>query len=333
MSGVIKRYEFSKTKNFIGAISSLTVGIIYNTNAQLLFTPPISTNPIAYYEVFSNSILVDVIKKSGDYAYNLLELTTNVVQIKCVDVFGGKSELSNAIDITTNLFWHNYEADLIASYRLQEDYVDYKSGRNIVFSNGSFGAGMVNNSLVLNGVNSKGYIADNDVFSFTDGVNDLPFSIAFLLKYSFPKVVGSYFVNRYQAKNQYEYSVEDNGYGLFGFSLFSKGSNKNNMRKYVARPENTDTWRLITVTYDGSKTLEGMKIYFDAVEQVATSSSFAGYLGMSNTASKTNIASIGLSLDYWVTGGMADINFINKELRQVEITDIKQQFLIGNHLI
>lgn len=86
-------------------VTNLSVGTIYNTGAQLNFTPPSSTNAISYYEVWINGGFTEQrITANGQITGGLNQNAINTIQVVAVDIFLNKSVISNMVSVqTTNL--------------------------------------------------------------------------------------------------------------------------------------------------------------------------------------------------------------------------------------
>jgi hypothetical protein len=84
-------------------ITDLAIGNVYGTYIQLNFTAPIgSTNAIDFYEVWLNGKRTGkTVNASGENITGLTTATLYNVQLKAVDIYYNKSELSNTATATT----------------------------------------------------------------------------------------------------------------------------------------------------------------------------------------------------------------------------------------
>ena len=84
-------------------ITNLTIGNVYSTAIQLNFTAPTgSTNAIDFYEVWLNGKSTSkTVTASGQNITGLTTATLYDVQLKTVDIYYNKSELSNIASATT----------------------------------------------------------------------------------------------------------------------------------------------------------------------------------------------------------------------------------------
>jgi hypothetical protein len=98
-------------------VITLSVGTIYNTAIQLNFTPPISTNTIEYYELYSNGVFLKNITASGQYITGLTANTAYNITLIAVDMFYNKSVVSNILNVSTTNTYLDADANayMIAS--------------------------------------------------------------------------------------------------------------------------------------------------------------------------------------------------------------------------
>jgi hypothetical protein len=159
----------------------------------------------------------------------------------------------------------------------------------------------------FNGTTSYIQYTDNDVFSFTDGVNDIPFDIEFDL-YSTLASVAQNIVSK-GATSPNEYMIKLNSSLLY----VRMWSAPNYIGVYVTTTLKINQLYHIKVTYNGSKLWTGIKIYFDNVEQLLTNSSSGVYTGMVNS-----------SQPLYVGAQDTSNNFFQGYLRNLKITKAGQ---------
>lgn len=176
---------------------------------------------------------------------------------------------------------------LIAYYKLDGNAVDVINGFN--GTNGGTGAsittyssGIIGSAKFFQGdANGRNFItiADADAFSFTDGTNDIAFSISFWAKPS-QAISGAWLIQKRDGNTTLnEWQVVYNS-GQFSISL-RRGSASINAA--VTANFDVGVLKMITVTYNGSKLNSGLEIYLDGVLQTTTKS--GTYTGMLNTTS------------------------------------------------
>ena len=153
----------------------------------------------------------------------------------------------------------------------------------------------------FNGSTSYIQYADNDVFSFTDGVNDIPFEIEFDMN---PSVTtGTFVVIQKGSGINFEWSIRiiNNNLYIYCWKVDASAYIR------VYSPLNINTSHHIKITYNGSKLWTGVKIYFDNIEQITTNSSSGIYTGMTNTPATVSVGSI------------SGLYFLNGYLRNLRI--------------
>jgi hypothetical protein len=210
--------------------------------------------------------------------------------------------------------------DVIAYYPLDGNADDFFGHFNgIEVDNTNYTTGLVGQAYDgLNGVNSFIKLPDDDVFSFTDGTNDLPFSISVWLKksnlqtgYIFNKGVGG------QLEYQFLYFQ-----GSIIFRLNDYRNNSNQVFRQIAYSINLDptTWYNIVVTYDGLT----LKMYVNDTS-VGTNSENGTYIGMVNGTDNPLISRGTTHFD----GLIDEFIIYNRELTASEVTDIYNKGLAG----
>ena len=154
----------------------------------------------------------------------------------------------------------------------------------------------------FNGSTSYIQYADNDVFSFTDGVNDIPFEVEFDLYPTVASLAQNIFSKGAIAPNEYMIKLNSS---LLYVRMWSAPAY---IGVYVTATLKINTAYHVKVTYDGSKLWTGIKIYFNNVEQAVTNSSSGVYTGMVNTTQPV-----------YVGAQDASTNFFNGYLRNLKI--------------
>lgn len=141
-------------------------------------------------------------------------------------------------------------------------------------------------SMSMDGVNEYAEVADNSAFSFgAAGATENPFSLSIWFKPNTTATIQSLICKA--DSGQYEYSlIYWNDTRLY-FELFSGLSASN----WIGRGTNTSAltngaWNHIVATYDGSKTLAGIKIYNNGTRIDTINDTAGAYFAMSNGTGK-----------------------------------------------
>lgn len=175
--------------------------------------------------------------------------------------------------------------------------------------------------IYLNGVDQYVEVSDADNLSFGNGGTDQPFSFGFkMVSNDLEPGDAIAKVNADASVREYRVILNDNS-GNVNFALYNSGATGQSLSIEVvggsavlADGEEHE----VVVTYDGSKTIGGMKIYFDGVEQTTIDVSGGGYTGMSNTAGSLYFGKV---TNLYQEGSFYDIKAFDKELSSAEAGD------------
>jgi hypothetical protein len=235
-----------------------------------------------------------------------------------------------------------FTTNLVASYNFDADFTDY-TGNHPLTPSGStppvagVSGGVVNNCAEFNSTGDYTLAADSDDFSFTDGVSDLPFSVSFWANftgYNSGITGGAWFFSKRSDSTNVEWQIM-NYQNEFSVSLFSSGGNSNILYAILSYPPPIGSWHHYAVTYDGSATFAGIKIYIDGVSQTLTNTSAGTYTGMVNGTQDLNIGSRSWQPSAGSFWGKMDETHVwkNRELTAAEVTDIYTTELAGNSIL
>jgi hypothetical protein len=156
------------------------------------------------------------------------------------------------------------------------------------------------------GINNEGFdfvndasvryvdVPDNDLLSFTDGTNDVPFSIRCWVYFNSKSSTGNWLINKRGDTNQVEYQfIYSVSVGQLSFQKFSQGGTDNARTDTGVNPTN-DVWHHLVYTDNGTKF--GGKIYLNGVDITSGHTETGTYVKMNNG---TNFMRIGGSA--WTT--------------------------------
>ena len=233
-----------------------------------------------------------------------------------------------------------YTDNLVASYSFDTDFSDYTGNNDLtVFGNATAGVagGKVSDCAELDGNSDYTIAADSDDFSFTNGTNDLPFSISVWANFdTVAQGGGGYTVvlsKRVGGSNlEYQFGFTSN---LCFMNIFSQGGT-NSISTHVSYTPATGgtTWAHFTFTYNGNELFSGNKTYINGIEQTLINGSSGTYLGMTNTGSPITIGS-GYNPSNLEFDGKLDEFHIwkNRELTSAEVLDIYNTENAGNSIL
>ncbi len=129
-------------------------------------------------------------------------------------------------------------------------------------------------------------IADSTNLSFTNGSGiDTPFSINVWVYFTSFSSTGGWILNKRTATSggdEYQLVFNSQANALF-FTKFDRTSNSiAQTMQTIGSVASLNTWYMVTVTDDGSKTFAGMKMYINASLRPVTDTSAGTYTGMNN---------------------------------------------------
>ena len=200
---------------------------------------------------------------------------------------------------------------LIAYYPLESNSNDLKNAYNGADTAISYIASGIGNGASFNGSSSFVSVADQNVFSFTDGTNDTPFTIGFGLKLN---VVSGYkaLISKYTSGN-YEWEIRLNGSQL-EVVVYNPSATA-----YLFKAQGNfvaNTYYKILVTFSGGD----IRTTVNNVYAGSTTQNIGGYTKMTNTASPVLFGKSATN-GFFLDGTMDDICFWNRILTSTEMTD------------
>jgi len=194
------------------------------------------------------------------------------------------------------------------------------------FFNATYATGINNNAFDFgNSQNRYVDVPNNSLLSFTDGTNDVPFTInIWTYYYSFGSATGNWLFSKRQLGTINEYQLAyGKSSGFVSFYKFSQGSSSNRVGTFANVAPSLSTWEMWTISSDGTKF--GDKIYRNGVDVTASNTETGTYVKMDNTAAIVRMGAAG-----WTTSaslrhrGMIDeVSVFNgTELTPTEIIDL-----------
>jgi len=307
-------------------ITDLSVTTVYTTAIKLSWTAPASTNTIDYYEIYVDGILNTTTTDLFKTVVGLTNLATYNFTVIAVDNFYNKSLFSNTVTQQINGTTNWYDSVLLAYYRFNNDLIDQVSANNGTGTAITYTQGKSGNAASFNGSSSFISIPDNNDFSFTDGVNDKPFSIAMAVKFN--STGNGWLISKRNSSNiewqVFKYS------GKLSVQLYSSDNSAISKSTDIAFVPTVGVWYHFTFIYSG---VGNPKIYINAVLQSTTNTNVGTYLRMSNTIAPIIIGKAGWFSGLFFNGAMDCLPIFNKELSQSEITNIFDKQNAGEELI
>jgi len=319
-------------------VTTLAAATVYATGVKLTWTTPASINRIDYYELYINGVFSKNITGNELFLWNLTNGATYTFELIAVDNFYNKSTISNMITQVINgsdvINGSLLISDLIAYYKLNNNTYDFFENYNGTGTAITYAAGKVGDAAVFNGKRSFITIADNDAFSFTDGTNDKPFSIAMQVKFtSLGGANGSWLIDKRQfgtAGNQEWQLIYFQG--KLSLSLLNYNT-VDYIQGYQTISPTLNVWHSIIATYDGSGLHTGIKVYFNKSAAASTSLMSGTYTKMINSTSILTLGKRGFTAAGYLSGSEDEVIIFNKALNQTEVDYIYDTNNAGNPII
>ena len=190
-------------------------------------------------------------------------------------------------------------------------------------------------AISLDGSNDHILVSDQDDFSFTNGSNDLPFSLSawvyvgdissddgpFMSKANF-STGGNEFLFKH-ANGKLQFFLYDNISSAAGDSIRTQAPS--------ATLSDT-TWHHVVATYSGNGSQSGIKVYTDGSQTTATQSANGSYSRIRNTSTPVVIGATQdlANANRVFEDRIADCVVFNKELSSAEVTEIYNSGKIMN---
>jgi surface protein len=253
------------------------------------------------------------------------------------DQSANRSGIESNINEHYSIYSEGYAVDLLASYSFDADFSDYTGNNNatsISLATAGLSGGVVSNMANFGG----GYlnILDNDDLSFTNGVNDLPFSVSFWANFDgLNPGTGAWIWNKRGGggtNEEYQIYFYLNEFNL---ALFSGGGSSSSIRASLSYVPPIGSWHHYAVTYDGSATFAGIKIYVDGVSQTLTDNTVGTYVGMINGPRDVYVGTRAWGPGQGNFDGKLDEMHVwrDRELTSAEVLDIYNTELAGNSIL
>ena len=183
-------------------------------------------------------------------------------------------------------------------------------------------------SIQLDGIDDHIIVSDQDEFSFTNGANDLPFSISAWVYVGDVASDNGPFVtksnNTLATRNEYIFKQAN---GSLQFFLYdSAASAQGDAIRALANSASltSGTWHHVVATYDGSEQSSGIKLYTDGSQTLSTNSEAGTYIRTRNTDTALTFGATEdlANANRVFEDRLADICIFNKELSPEEVQEL-----------
>ena len=192
------------------------------------------------------------------------------------------------------------------------------------FFGATYGTGINNNAFDFGSGTQKRYVnvPNDNLLSFTDGTNDVPFTINLWTYYYSFSGGGNFLFNKRQLGSINEWQLASDT-GSVSFNKFSQGVNSNRVVTLSNVAPSLSTWEMWTISSDGTKF--GDKIYRNGIDVTASNTETGAYVKMNNTAAIVRMGNAGFtdSATFKHRGLIDEVSLFNgKELTPAEIIDL-----------
>lgn len=177
--------------------------------------------------------------------------------------------------------------------------------------------------LSFDGTDDRVRVADAAKFSFTNGSNDLPFSLSAWV-YLTTTAGNRDIVNKWNNSgggNEWRWYFTTNSYYLF----LTIPAVSSRIARFVNLTGYANTWFFGTATYDGSESVTGLCLYRNGVRVDTTDDTTGGaYNGMGASASEVQIGASGQTTGY-ANGALDSVRIYNRELSPDMVAQLYQE--------
>jgi hypothetical protein len=238
-------------------------------------------------------------------------------------IYGGSFLSVNPL-VNNLVAWYNFNNNAL-------DALGVHNGTEV--GTPSYVAGVIGNAINFQNDGTLRYVTvpDSDDFSFTNGVNDLPFSVSMWVQNLAISSSGNWYANKRGAGSTQEWQILwEQSSSRIVVQLLSGGTFTNRIEcSSTANPFGLSTWVHIVVTYSGSGLASGIRIYVNGVDVTSTTATVGTYVGMSNTASTLGFGQLLSTLTNTTKHrGYMDLVGIWKN-RQLTATDVTELYNAG----
>lgn len=310
----------------------LNIGNVSNLTAPTLTLTPGDTEMQIDWSAITNADNY-VIERATDSGFTtnlteiyngaLLTYTNTGLTNGTTYYFRGKSQGSGYIESSWSStvsdvpsVTNPYLTNLVASYNFNSDATDYTTNNNGTASNITYATAKVGNGSVFNGTTSNIVIPSSTDLTFESGGTDTPFSIS-LWVYNDDVIGTEWILEKKQgiiAHWGMRISASSMRFIMWDGGDVSKGIN-------IDYTMTATTWYHYVITYDGSETAAGLKLYIDG-SYVSAASTIGTYTGIEAGDTLMTIGSQEAGAS-WFAGKIDELHiWKNRELTSGEVSSI-----------
>lgn len=192
----------------------------------------------------------------------------------------------------------------------------------------SFSAGKVGNAIDFSNTTAINYVAWNDLanFSFTDGTNDVAFSISIWVKVTSFSTGGNWLFNKRGSATNMEYQLDIANGQLFFYKWSGGGTaNYQEIKSTATNAIPTGSWQNIIYTNKATNDINDGKFYLNGSLLTVTRTTVGTYAGMIDTTAISRLGNGAWALSESIKHrGLVDEFYIwkGRELTASEASDI-----------
>ena len=182
-------------------------------------------------------------------------------------------------------------------------------------------------AISLDGSNDHVLVSDQDDYSFTNGSNDLPFSLSLWVYVGDVSSDDGPFISKSNFSTGGNEWLFKHGNGKLQFFLYDNISSAagDSIRTQAPSATLSDaTWHHVVATYSGNGSQTGMKVYTDGSQTTSTQSANGSYSRLRNTSTPVVIGATQdlANANRVFEDRIADCVVFNKELTLAEVQEI-----------
>jgi len=177
----------------------------------------------------------------------------------------------------------NFRDRLVAYYPFNDNANDLTGKNNgAVIGTPSYRTGVSMKAIDLENNSNLNHIdiPSSIDLSFTDNVNDIPFTFSFWINTASVSGTGNWLINKRNTTADVEYQILIYTSGNTRLAVvLSDPSLSNYLSVYITAPS-LSTWNHVVITYNANKKSSGIFIYLNGIKQKTTSDGVGNYTGM-----------------------------------------------------
>ena len=182
-------------------------------------------------------------------------------------------------------------------------------------------------AISLDGTNDHVLVSDQDDYSFTNGSNDLPFSLSLWVYVGDVSSDDGPFISKANFSTGGTEFIFKHANGKLQFFIYDNSSSSlcDQIKKVAGSVTLSDTtWHHVVATYSGNGSQTGMKVYTDGSQTTSTQSANGSYSRLRNTSTPVVIGATQdlANANRVFEDRIADCVVFNKELTLAEVQEI-----------